>query len=116
MVFLSTRRFDEKIRIGGVELNALKNEYGAKLTVPSAPIVLAQAIGRGATAPSMNWWKSFVGVVDGLTWIMVFSFWYEFSINLMAKVKPRRSEFTKKMPKPNNPTLAGCTIWASDGA
>ena len=38
--------------IGGLALKTLKKLKGAKLGLPSLSIVLAKAIGRGATAPS----------------------------------------------------------------
>jgi hypothetical protein len=38
-----------KPTIGGREEKALKKEYGARLTEPSAPIELIQPIGLGAT-------------------------------------------------------------------
>ena len=42
----------ENIIIGGLEPNTLKKLKGDKFGFPSASIVLANAIGRGATAPN----------------------------------------------------------------
>lgn len=50
MVLSRTRLAGEKIKIGGFELNTLKKLNGDKFGFPLALIVLANAIGRGATA------------------------------------------------------------------
>ena len=42
----------EKIKIGGLEPKQLKKLKGARFGLPSASIVHANAIGRGATEPS----------------------------------------------------------------
>lgn len=44
-----TLRFAEKINMGGLELKALKKLNGARLGWPVESMVLAKAIGRGAT-------------------------------------------------------------------
>ena len=51
IVLSRTRRADEKISMGGLELNTLKKLKGDKLGFPFLLIVLAKAIGLGATAP-----------------------------------------------------------------
>jgi hypothetical protein len=45
-----TRLAGEKIRIGGLELKTLKKLNGERFGLPAALIVLANAIGLGATA------------------------------------------------------------------
>jgi len=65
VVLFDTRRLLEKIKMGGLLLKALKKLYGARLGTPSTLTVLAKAIGRGATAPSMNWCKSLVAISAG---------------------------------------------------
>ena len=42
----------EKIKVGGFALNALKKLNGLKFGFPSSSIVLANAMGRGPTAPN----------------------------------------------------------------
>jgi hypothetical protein len=42
----------EKTAIGGLELNTLKKENGAKFEFPFSSIVLAKQIGLGTTAPN----------------------------------------------------------------
>ena len=49
VVLFLTRRAGEKIIIGGFALNTLKKLKGDKFGFPSASIVLANAIGLGAT-------------------------------------------------------------------
>ena len=44
-------RTGENTTTGGLELNTLKKLYGARLGLPSASRVLANAIGRGPIAP-----------------------------------------------------------------
>ena len=53
IVFPLTLLAGEKIRIGGFAENALKKLKGLKFKFPSLSIVLAKAIGLGATAPKM---------------------------------------------------------------
>ena len=48
---------DENISIGGRSLTALKKLYGARLAMPSAPIVLTQPIGRGPTRALKGSWR-----------------------------------------------------------
>jgi hypothetical protein len=62
---LATRRFEEKMTMGGLLLNALKKLYGARFGTPSVLMVLAKAIGRGATAESIYWCKSLVAIWVG---------------------------------------------------
>jgi hypothetical protein len=50
MVLSRTRRAGEKISMGGLELKTLKKLNGDKFGFPVLLIVLAKAIGRGATA------------------------------------------------------------------
>src|SRR5690606_15899572 len=50
MVLFRTRLAGEKIKIGGFELNTLKKLKGDKFGFPLLSIVLAKAIGLGATA------------------------------------------------------------------
>jgi len=50
VVLSLTRRAGEKIKIGGFALNTLKKLKGDKLGSPLASMVLAKAIGLGATA------------------------------------------------------------------
>jgi hypothetical protein len=53
-----TRRAGENIKIGGLALNTLKKLKGDKLGCPLAFIVLAKAMGLGATAHckyACNW-------------------------------------------------------------
>jgi hypothetical protein len=45
-----TRRDGEKIKIGGLALNTLKKLNGDRLGCPSLSMVLAKAMGLGATA------------------------------------------------------------------
>ena len=42
----------EKTAIGGLELNTLKKENGAKFEFPFSYMVLAKQIGLGTTAPN----------------------------------------------------------------
>jgi hypothetical protein len=56
---------EEKIKIGGLLLKALKKLYGARFGTPSVLMVLAKAMGRGATAASMNWCRSLVAISFG---------------------------------------------------
>jgi hypothetical protein len=49
-VLFLTRRAGEKTKIGGLELKTLKKLNGDKLGFPFSSIVLAKAIGLGATA------------------------------------------------------------------
>jgi hypothetical protein len=42
------------VKVGGSWPIALKNEYGDKLQIPSWPLVLINAIGRGVTAETSN--------------------------------------------------------------
>jgi hypothetical protein len=57
-VTLSFTPEDENITIGGVSQTALKNEYGARLTLPDAERVPIQPIGRGATIALNGLWGS----------------------------------------------------------
>jgi hypothetical protein len=57
---------EEKIRIGGLELKALKKLYGARLAFPFSSMVLAKAIGLGAIAPTIYWCKSLICRSEGL--------------------------------------------------
>ena len=50
MVLSLTLLAGEKIKIGGLALNTLKKLNGERFGLPSTSIVLAKAIGRGATA------------------------------------------------------------------
>ena len=50
MVLSLVRRAGEKIKIGGLALKTLKKLKGLKFTFPLESIVLAKAIGLGATA------------------------------------------------------------------
>ena len=50
VVLSRTRLAGEKIKIGGLELNTLKKLNGDKFGFPLLSIVLAKAIGLGATA------------------------------------------------------------------
>jgi hypothetical protein len=50
VVLFLTRRAGEKTKIGGLELNTLKKLNGDKLGFPFLSIVLAKAMGLGATA------------------------------------------------------------------
>jgi hypothetical protein len=52
VVLFLTLLAGEKIIVGGFAPNTLKNENGDKFGFPSASIVLANAIGLGATAPN----------------------------------------------------------------
>src|SRR5258708_4085321 len=49
VVLSRTRRDGEKMRMGGLVENKLKKLKGLRLTRPSASMVLAKQIGRGAT-------------------------------------------------------------------
>ncbi len=58
MIVLSrTRRAGEKTSVGGLEPKALKKLKGERFGFPFLSMVLANAIGLGATAPSMYPWK-----------------------------------------------------------
>ena len=48
------RREGENATIGGLAPNALKNEKGDRLFIPSLEIVETSAIGLGATPPRSN--------------------------------------------------------------
>jgi hypothetical protein len=50
VVLFLTRRAGEKTKIGGLELNTLKKLNGDKLGFSFLSIVLAKAMGLGATA------------------------------------------------------------------
>jgi hypothetical protein len=50
VVLFRTLRAGEKTNIGGLALNTLKKLKGDKLGFPISSIVLAKAIGLGATA------------------------------------------------------------------
>src|SRR5690606_17533551 len=65
VVLSRTRRAGEKIRMGGFALNILKKLKGDKLGLPSESIVLAKAIGRGPTAPSISPCNSAVETFPG---------------------------------------------------
>lgn len=52
MVLFLPLREGEKIMMGGFALKTLKKLKGLKLTWPALSIVLANAMGLGATAPS----------------------------------------------------------------
>lgn len=54
VVLFRTRLAGEKIMIGGLALNTLKKLKGDRLGLPSASMVLAKAIGLGATALNNN--------------------------------------------------------------
>jgi hypothetical protein len=56
--------------------------------MPSALSVLAKAMGRGATAPRMNWCKSFVAISAGS--ILSMNFIFENILKTRAKVTPCR--------------------------
>ena len=47
----------ENTRIGGLALKTLKKLKGAKLALPCASSVEANAIGRGPMAPNKSWCK-----------------------------------------------------------
>ena len=53
MVFPRTLLAGEKIKMGGFAEKALKKEKGLKFRLPSGSMLLANAIGLGATAPKM---------------------------------------------------------------
>src|SRR6476469_81186 len=57
-VLSRTRLAGEKTNVGGLELNTLKKLNGLRLTSPAAEMVRTKAMGRGATAPSINWCHS----------------------------------------------------------
>lgn len=56
VVLSRTRRAGENTKMGGLELNTLKKLNGDRFGVPSALIVLAKAIGRGAMAVCKMAW------------------------------------------------------------
>jgi hypothetical protein len=66
VVFPRTRLAGEKIAMGGLALKTLKKLNGAKLGLPSASIVLTNAMGRGATALSSNPCSCGVSISEGV--------------------------------------------------
>ena len=59
-------RAGEKISVGGLEPNTLKNENGERFTFPLLSMVETNAIGLGATALSKYSCSLGMGISDGL--------------------------------------------------
>ncbi|MFW6290125.1 MAG: hypothetical protein ACOC0R_04070, partial [Mariniphaga sp.] len=61
----------EKIRVDGFTPKALKKLKGDKFGLKFLSIVLAKAMGRGATAPSNKRWNSGTGNSSGFILCMI---------------------------------------------
>lgn len=70
MVLSLTLRAGLKTRIGGFDPKALKKLNGLRFITPLLLMVLAKAMGRGATAPSISAWSSPVLICPGITFMV----------------------------------------------
>ena len=88
LVVLSLPLLDgEKTIIGGLALNTLKKLNGLKFTLPLVSIVLANAIGLGATAESKILCSSGVGNEFGS--MVLIAIRYCFAGNILARTSPK---------------------------